>query len=1027
MAKKKKSDDLQSILRNLQQHVKTENAKFNLSKLPSIIEFVENKEWLGMKHYAQPVKLRPMQLVLLKCFYRGSPGNEDLALTEDEIQLIKESGLTTDESGDVLAKWAEGEIFRELILVWGRRCLSEDATIFDPTQGRTTRLGELWNNGETDVVSLSYDENEERMRIMTDCELLSNGVRPVFRLRTRSGHEIEATDNHPMLTNEGWKEVKDLKEGNLVAIAPKVPFFGDRKDLSEKEAALLGYMSSQSFFSAGGHVGIATDDIDAVNDFFQKAQELYGNNVEMGKASEYSVSAASMSKKPFSYVCLQNCKEPSATSTKQAVKNCNNLPCLFLINGLKDKDSEHKFVPVRIDQAPREIIESYLRALFSADGSIIENRDQFSIEMYVGNRDMVLQLQRLLQRFTIFSSFVPEGNGFRLSMTRRHDVKMFLDHIGFVNKTEQILRFRKIHQKVPVEEDLIFVPVDSIVAIGEKQTFDIAVSHKPHLQNFVSDGFVVHNSGKGFITSVIALYEAMKLLEAPGGNPYAQYELATAAPFLILTIANSAEQAKHLFKEIRDKIMLSEYFKDRLDDEHLTNDSLVFLTPHDINQNEDLAKRGLPPREGSVRIVSGHSNSDSLVGMSCYCLLLDEIGLYKNTAGSSSGDQIYNSLAPAVKTYIRKQPIFDTRTGEPKLDDNGEPVTKDVFDGKIICISSPRGKEGIFFDLYSHAHEVSHRLMMRLPTWKVNPQMTEAALRADFPNMPEEKFRMEFGAEFSGTGGESFFPRDAVEACFERRGLKDINMGKPGIVYFAHLDPALSSHNYGMVVCHKEVYLNQETKQRDFRIVIDHVKHWAPTPDKLISVNDVDSYIMALNRRFHFGLVSYDQWNSQQSIQKLRRIGMPAIETRFSRNYKMMIYDNLYELVASGRLLIPDHTASHNLLKLEMINLQKKYLATGGYRVLPKADGDILTDDLCDALAGACFNAMDRTTRKLPQGKLVNTPVSTQQQVFRQMQGPIPDQQLSNMSPGLRRWVDHTRGQGPDSNIVPRNPNQWRP
>ena len=47
-------------------------------------------------------------------------------------------------------------------------------------------------------------------------------------------------------------------------------------------------------------------DIDAVNDFFQKAQELYGNNVEMGKASEYSVSAASMSKKPFSYVCLQN-------------------------------------------------------------------------------------------------------------------------------------------------------------------------------------------------------------------------------------------------------------------------------------------------------------------------------------------------------------------------------------------------------------------------------------------------------------------------------------------------------------------------------------------------------------------------------------------------------------------------------------------------------------------------------------------------------------------------------------------------
>jgi hypothetical protein len=265
----------------------------------------------------------------------------------------------------------------------------------------------------------------------------------------------------------------------------------------------------------------------------------------------------------------------------------------------------------------------------------------------------------------------------------------------------------------------------------------------------------------------------MKLLEAPGGNPYSQYNLGTAAPFTILTIANSSKQAHHLFKEMRDKVIQSPYFKERLDENNVTTDTMHFLTPHDRKRNEDLKKRGVPALPGSVMIFSGHSNSDSLVGLSCFCLLLDEIGLYKNTAGASSGDAIYNSLAPAVKTYVRKIPLIDKETGLVKKDKDGEMLYEDVFDGKIIALSSPRAKEGIFFDLYTNSSFVKHRLMMRLPTWEINPRFSKEMLLIDFPNMPEEKFRCEFGAEFSGTGGESFFPRDAVEECFRNKNLKE--------------------------------------------------------------------------------------------------------------------------------------------------------------------------------------------------------------------------------------------------------------
>lgn len=522
-------------------------------------------------------------------------------------------------------------------------------------------------------------------------------------------------------------------------------------------------------------------------------------------------------------------------------------------------------------------------------------------------------------------------------------------------------------------------------------------------------------AGKGFITSIISLYEAMKLLEAPGGNPYKQYDLGTAAPFTILTVANSSTQAHYLYKEIRDKVVQSPYFKDKLDEKNITVDTMCFLTPHDRKRNEELVAKGFPALPGSVMIKSGHSNSDSLRGLSCFCLLLDEVGLYKNTAGASSGDAIYNALAPAVKTYMRKVPVTDLETGSQKLDEAGNPIFMDVFDGKIVAISSPIAKEGILYDLYSNASNVRHRFMLRMPTWEVNSRITKEKLHVDFPDMPEDRFRMEFGAEFSGTGGESFFPRDAVEECFRNKKLTETNHGLPGITYFAHLDPASSSHNYALVVCHKEVFPNMETRQRDYRIVVDHIKFWSPNPEKLIVVEDVDNYIIDLNRRFHIGMITYDQWQSNASIQKLRKLGIHAKETKFNRHYKVAIYDNLHELVISKRLFIP----YHRHLKNELLNLQRKYTAGGpGYKVLPKTEGEIVTDDLCDGLAGACFNAMEASNSGLPKGQLVNIPVSPagNERNWMGPQGPMGygtggqvGKRLSDWSKRLQQGPQHWR------------------
>lgn len=516
-------------------------------------------------------------------------------------------------------------------------------------------------------------------------------------------------------------------------------------------------------------------------------------------------------------------------------------------------------------------------------------------------------------------------------------------------------------------------------------------------------------SGKDFITSIIALYEAMKLLECPGGDPYAMYGLSSATPINILTVANSKSQSNIAFSEIREKLLISPYFQDKYLSEGISQGSIYLLTPKDKEDNKAFKEKGMPLKKGSIGIVVGHSNSDTLLGMGCIVLILDEVASYKTTGGSSSGDRIYAALTPTVQTYVRKEYELN-EDGTPVLNEHKQPIiTKRTYDGKVISISSPRAKEGKFYELFESAPQVSTRLAMRVPTWGVNPYHTRESLRNDNHSMSEGEFNMEYGADFSGTGLESFFTEEQVKPCFSNN-IKDVGMGSPGKVYFVHLDPATSSHNYALVVLHKEYFLNIETQKADFRIVVDHIKYWSPVNGS-INPNEVTAYIIGLKRKFHIGLITYDAWASQESILKMRKAGIPNKETKFSAQYKFKIYKELETLVNTGRLDIP----YNNVLYHEMIELQRRFTPTG-FKVMPKQDGDgMKSDDIVDCLAGACYVAIEKQMTRLPYAKLVQLGnPSGSNTVWRNMQGGVygvgnGSQVAKSLENRSRAWKDVMR------------------
>lgn len=498
-------------------------------------------------------------------------------------------------------------------------------------------------------------------------------------------------------------------------------------------------------------------------------------------------------------------------------------------------------------------------------------------------------------------------------------------------------------------------------------------------------------SGKGFITSLIASYEAMKLLEAPGGDPYKLFGdgLAAANDITILSIANSRPQAGLTFTEIKDKILNSNYFKDKYIAEGIEAQKIHLLTPQDKKINKDLKQRGINPEKGSICIEVGHSNSDSLVGKGCFVLILDEVGLYKNTGGASSGEAIYGALKPTLSTYYKKKYLKD-KDGNQILDENGDPEFETEQQSKIIYISSPRGKEGILYQAFSSTMSVPHRMTCRLPTWVVNPHQTIKGLKKENTGMSNQKFDMEFGAQFMGISGESFFSRENVLDCFSNNYTHK-KSSMLGQVYYCHLDPATSSHNYALVLLHKNYFFDPNLNKMSYSIVVDHINHWSPIGDDPIKVNDVDKYIINLQKKFNISMLGTDPMISPHSMIKFKKNSIPVKKLTYNKRFKMKIYSELEQLIVDGRLKIPIEGESYALLMQEMLNLQRRFDNTG-FSVYHKKDGDgCKSDDVVDALAGAVYLAVEEDTNKFPKSQLVRMPISINRQSWNSMQGEIPN------------------------------------
>jgi replicative DNA helicase len=113
-------------------------------------------------------------------------------------------------------------------------CLTADTRILRADTGAEVTLGELVASGERDVAVWSLDE---RLRLIprTMTHAFPSGVKEVFRVRLRSGREVQATANHPFLTVDGWHPLGALRIGSRVAVPRHTPGPIDLRSMTEAD------------------------------------------------------------------------------------------------------------------------------------------------------------------------------------------------------------------------------------------------------------------------------------------------------------------------------------------------------------------------------------------------------------------------------------------------------------------------------------------------------------------------------------------------------------------------------------------------------------------------------------------------------------------------------------------------------------------------------------------------------------------------------------------------------------------------
>lgn len=262
---------------------------------------------------------------------------------------------------------------------------------------------------------LSY--NEEIGNFEPDKAYFSNnGLKDCYKIVLKSGKEIILTENHPLLSNDGWKKVSELTLNHMIA-TPKD--YGECGNIVVEEnlSKLLGYLLGDG--SCGqANISVTNINKDIISEIYDLAK-FFNCKVRYDKIYGYH----------FSRLIRNNSK--------------NDIQKIVLEYGI-NKLAKNKTIPSQIFLWTNNLISILLNRLFACDGTINVNGDDLVIEITLASKQLIYDIQHLLLRFGIHSDIHYKKSkcnnkyfdAWRLTVCK--DASLFLKNIGIFSKDNNI-------------------------------------------------------------------------------------------------------------------------------------------------------------------------------------------------------------------------------------------------------------------------------------------------------------------------------------------------------------------------------------------------------------------------------------------------------------------------------------------------------------------------------------------------------------------------------------------------------------
>ncbi len=360
-----------------------------------------------------------------------------------------------------------------------------------------------------------------------------------------------------------------------------------------------------------------------------------------------------------------------------------------------------------------------------------------------------------------------------------------------------------------------------------------------------------------------------------------------------------------------------------------------FQTPKDVERYGRYIED--PTAKATLKVTFRSCVAKGLRGAGNICVIMDEIAHFTET-GQSGAEEVYNAVVPSTSAYSPKDPT-----------DRRIPVGP--VEGRVISISSPLGKQGLFYKLFNIGMQggkaSSNMLCVQAPTWEVNPTVPATEFEKHYLKNPTVFFT-EYGGEFTDrTRGWLEDSKDLYACVNPKRTGTDRGMAKRP--HFMGVDIALVGDGSAIAIGHVE----------EDKIVLDKIDMIKAGVGRYrdkerLDFDDVADWVLDYTKKFYITEGIFDQWAGIPFEQALQKRGLSQMKTinmtkqltsQMFQNFKDMMWDERLDLYDKANPDVNGHEAYlEELLELQQTVHSKNLITVEA----PQADGK--HDDMSDAL-----------------------------------------------------------------------------